>query len=269
MDTGVARRPIIDMEAYELSLKARMDPTATSCSGIHARARAGPGADDLRRGRRPARAARRRRLSARGPRQGPGRRPRGRCEATSSTAAGLADAVRELEVVNAANTPHLETYKEFLYDRLQRKGFDQHDIHRLGAARPARLRGADAGAWAWRRHGHRGDAQVGHVMEPHQPRLRRRAPSMAPSASPRFCTRGAIVLIADTLVHEWPDERGPRRSSPNKAAGVARNLGLEPRVAFVSLLDLRLSGLGTRHQDARGARGAGPDAGSISNTRAR
>lgn len=37
-------------------------------------------------------------------------------------AAGLADAVRELDVVNAANTTHLESYKAFLYDRLQRKG---------------------------------------------------------------------------------------------------------------------------------------------------
>ena len=40
-------------------------------------------------------------------------------------AAGLGDAVREIEVVNAANTQHLQTYKEFLYKRLQRKGFDE------------------------------------------------------------------------------------------------------------------------------------------------
>ena len=40
-------------------------------------------------------------------------------------AAGMGDAVRELEVVNAANTPHLEDYKAFLYHRLQRKGFDR------------------------------------------------------------------------------------------------------------------------------------------------
>ena len=40
-------------------------------------------------------------------------------------AAGLGDAVRELEVRNAANTQHLDTYKEFLYKRLQRKGFDR------------------------------------------------------------------------------------------------------------------------------------------------
>lgn len=31
MDTGVARRPIIDLQGYELALKSRMDPTARSC----------------------------------------------------------------------------------------------------------------------------------------------------------------------------------------------------------------------------------------------
>ena len=33
MDTGVARRPIIDLKAYEQSLKARMDPTASDPAG--------------------------------------------------------------------------------------------------------------------------------------------------------------------------------------------------------------------------------------------
>ena len=38
MKTGVARRPIIDMAGYELSLKARMDPTASILNGLYARA---------------------------------------------------------------------------------------------------------------------------------------------------------------------------------------------------------------------------------------
>ena len=37
------------------------------------------------------------------------------------------------KIVNAANTRYLEPYKEFLYERLQRKGFDGADIHRLAA----------------------------------------------------------------------------------------------------------------------------------------
>ena len=44
-----------------------------------------------------------------------------------------ADAVRELEVVNAAKTDRLDEYKAFLYTRLQRKGFDRQDVHRLAA----------------------------------------------------------------------------------------------------------------------------------------
>ena len=45
--------------------------------------------------------------------------------------------------------------------------------------------------------------------------------------------RGRIVLIADTLVHEWP-EAEDLANIAERAAGVARHLGLEPRVAFVS-----------------------------------
>jgi len=48
-------------------------------------------------------------------------------------ASGLADAVRELEAVNTVNASHLDTYKDFLYDRLQRKGHDRQDIQRLAA----------------------------------------------------------------------------------------------------------------------------------------
>jgi malate dehydrogenase (oxaloacetate-decarboxylating)(NADP+) len=45
--------------------------------------------------------------------------------------------------------------------------------------------------------------------------------------------KGRIVLIADTLVHEWPDENDLADIAEG-AAGVARHMGLEPRVAFVS-----------------------------------
>lgn len=45
--------------------------------------------------------------------------------------------------------------------------------------------------------------------------------------------KGRIVLIADTLVHEWPDEEDLANIA-ERAAEVARLIGLEPRVAFVS-----------------------------------
>ena len=45
--------------------------------------------------------------------------------------------------------------------------------------------------------------------------------------------KGRIVLIGDTLVHEWPDENDLANIAERSAA-VARHMGLEPRVAFVS-----------------------------------
>jgi len=46
-------------------------------------------------------------------------------------------------------------------------------------------------------------------------------------------TKGRVVLVADTLVNEWPDENDLADIAEH-AAKVARNMGLEPRVAFVS-----------------------------------
>ena len=45
--------------------------------------------------------------------------------------------------------------------------------------------------------------------------------------------KGKVVLIGDTLVHEWPDEEDLANIA-ERGAEVARDLGLDPRVAFVS-----------------------------------
>ncbi len=132
METGVARRPIIDMTAYELSLKSRMDPTASILQGIHARARQAQARMIFAEGDDP----RVLRAAVAYQRAGLGKAlvvGRERDVKEKLTAEGLGDAVKELEIVNAANTPHLDAYKEFLYARLQRQGFDAHDIHRLAA----------------------------------------------------------------------------------------------------------------------------------------
>jgi malate dehydrogenase (oxaloacetate-decarboxylating)(NADP+) len=148
------------------------------------------------------------------------------------TAEGLADAVAELEVVNAANTAHLADYKAFLYNRLQRQGFDQHDIHRL-AARDRHVFSALMVA-----HGH-GDAVVtgatrksSHVLDLINHVFDADAHHGAVGVT-AVLHKGRIVLIADTLVHEWPDEED-LATIAERSAQVARHLGLEPRVAFAS-----------------------------------
>lgn len=231
MDTGVARRPIIDMEGYELSLKARMDPTASILEGLHARARQAQATmifaegDDIRALR----------AAVAYQRSGLGRAIVVGREADVKTkleTAGLADAVRELRIVNAANTDHLETYKAFLYERLQRKGHDRSDIHRL-ATRDRHVFSALMLA-----HGH-GDGLVtgatrksAHILEMINHVFDADAAHGAVGIT-ALLLKGRIVMIADTLVHEWPDEH-QLADIAEGAAEIARSLGLEPRVAFVS-----------------------------------
>ena len=231
MDTGAARRPIIDMEAYEIGLKSRMDPTASILRGLNARARAAQARMIFAEGDDP----RVLRAAVTYQRSGLGKAlVVGRSDDVKSKLeeAGLGDAVRELEVINAANTTHLETYKEFLFDRLQRKGFDRQDIHRLAA------RDRHVFASLMLAHGH-GDGLVtgatrksAHVLD----RINHVFDADAAHGAAGITAllhKGRIVLIADTLVHEWPSDED-LATIAERAADVARHMGLDPRVAFVS-----------------------------------
>ncbi len=231
METGAARRPIIDLDAYAQTLNARMDPTASVLRGINARARAQQArmifaeGDDVR----VLRAAVSYQRNGLGKAIVVGREADVREKLES---VGLGDAVRELEVVNAANTSNLDTYKSFLYDRLQRKGHDRQDIHRLAA------RDRHVFASLMLAHGH-GDGLVtgatrksahvlgliGHVFDA-------TAKDGAVGVTV-LMHKGKIVLIGDTLVHEWPEAEDLALIA-QRGATVARGLGIEPRVAFVS-----------------------------------
>ncbi|MCT4608223.1 MAG: NADP-dependent malic enzyme [Pelagimonas sp.] len=231
MDTGAARRPIVDMDGYEKSLMARMDPTASILQSISARARQAQARMIFAEGDDP----RVLRAAVTYQRRGLGKAlVVGRPDDVKAKleAAGMGDAARELEVVNAANTRHLDQYKSFLYDRLQRKGFDRADIHRM-AARDRHVFGALMLA-----HGH-GDGLItgatrksAHVMELINHVFDADAKHGAAGVT-ALLHKGRIVLIADTLVHEWPDEEDLANIA-ERAAGVARHLGMDPRVAFVS-----------------------------------
>ncbi|AWI82287.1 NADP-dependent malic enzyme [Alloyangia pacifica] len=231
MDTGAARRPIIDMEAYEAGLRGRMDPTASVLRGINNRARAAQSRMIFAEGDDP----RVLRAAVMYQRNGFGKAIVVGREADVKEkleASGLADAVREIKVVNAANTEHLETYKEFLYQRLQRKGYDRQDVHRLAA------RDRHVFAALMLAHGH-GDGLItgatrksAHVLEAINHVFDADTQHGAAGVT-AIMHKGRIVLISDTLVHEWPEEEDLANIA-ERAAGIARHLGLEPRVAFVS-----------------------------------
>ena len=231
METGAARRPITDMEAYELSLKTRMDPTASILRGLTERARGAQARMVFAEGDDP----RTLRAAVMYQRSGFGKSLVVGREADVKEkleAAGLSDAVSELEVVNAANTENLDLYKRFLYNRLKRKGYDQVDVHRL-AARDRHVFSALMLA-----HGH-GDGLVtgatrksAHVLQSIN-HVFDADPEQGAAGVTALLHNGRIILISDTLVHEWPDAEDLANIA-ERAAGVARDLGIEPRVAFVS-----------------------------------
>ena len=231
MDTGAARRPIIDMEGYVQSLKNRMDPTAAILQGIHARARQKQARMIFAEGDDP----RVLRAAVAWQRGGMGQAlvvGRDSDVREKLEAVGLADAVREIAVVNAANSRHLDAYHEFLYARLQRKGVDREDAYKLAN------RDRHVFAALMLAHGH-GDGLVtgatrknAHILSQLRNVFDLRARDGAVGIT-AVLHKGRIVLIGDTLIHEWP-EAEDLADIAVRGAAVARGLGLDPRVAFLS-----------------------------------
>ena len=231
MDTGVARRPIVDMAGYEHDLKARMDPTAQILQGLYARARQAQATMVFAEGD----DARVLRAAVAYQRGGYGQAlVVGREEDVQAKlkAEGLSETSAGLKVVNAANIDHLDAYKSFLYNRLQRSGHDQKDIHRLAA------RDRHAFSALMLAHGHADGLVTGatrksaHVLDRINSVFDATAADGAVGVT-ALLHKGRIVFIADTLVHEWPDEND-LADIAEAAAQVARAMGIEPRVAFAS-----------------------------------
>ena len=146
--------------------------------------------------------------------------------------AGMPEAISEIEVINAATIPDLSDYTRTLYARLQRRGMDQRDCHIL-ASRDRHVfsslmvaRGVADGmvTGATRKAAHV-LSLINHVFDA--------SPGDGAVGISAVLIRGRIVLIADTLVHEWP-EKEDLADIAIRAASVAESLGLEPRVAFAS-----------------------------------
>lgn len=231
MDSGVARRPIVDMAEYTNALRARLDPAASVLQAMYTRARASQSTmifaegDDIRVLR----------AAVAYVRAGLGRAiviDREKDVHRRLSEAGLADAYDEIEIMNAAKTEHLREYKDFLYQRLQRIGYDQEDVHRL-ASRDRHVFSALMLA-----HGH-GDGMITGVTRKSAAVIERinyvfdAAPGDGAAGVTAVLLRGRLVLIADTLVHEWPEPED-LADIAERAADLGRSMGLDPRVAFVS-----------------------------------
>jgi len=230
MDTGVARRPIVDMEAYVGRLSGRLDPVAGWLNAIFAQVRASPKRIVFAEGEQPqiARAANSFHNAGLGHPILIGRGATIR-EAFNLAGIGLTDVI---EMHDTSLDERRQEYAEFLYGRLQRKGYLLRDCQRLVnndrnvfAACMVAMGHADGMVTGVTRNWYTAYEDVRKVLDA-RPRRRVIGVSVA-------LIRGRVVLVADVSVHDMPDGN-QLADIAEEAVRVARRLAIEPRVALLA-----------------------------------
>jgi len=232
MDTGVARRPIPDMDAYRSSLARRLDPAAGFLQKISGAVLSGPAKRIVfAEGEEPSviRAAYAFQSQGLGQAVLVGRED---LVAENMRLAGLDPAEAKLEVINARVSKHNTEFVEFLYKRLQRSGYLKRDVARLinqdrnsFAASMVALGYADGLVTGVTRNYDQALDEVLRVIDP-APRGRVQGISVV-------LAKGKTLFIADTAVTEMPEPEDLVEISI-QAARTVRGLGFTPRVAFMS-----------------------------------
>ncbi|MEO3434875.1 NADP-dependent malic enzyme [Inquilinus sp. CAU 1745] len=230
MESGVARKPIADMEQYRQGLRSRLDPTADSLQFIFEKVRAQPKRVVFAEGEeeRTIRAA----LAFRNVGLGTpiliGREERIR---ETMRAAGLVGA-DDLEIHNAKLSRHNQRYIDFLYGRLQRRGSLRRDAQRMVnqdrnifAACMVQQGDADAMVTGLTRSFSVCFEDITRVIDPQ--------PDHILFGLSIMVVRGRTVFVADTTVNERPDPE-QLADIAIQAAAKAREMGHEPRVAMLS-----------------------------------
>ncbi|MDF0488007.1 NADP-dependent malic enzyme [Sphingomonas sp. H39-1-10] len=229
MDSGVATKPILDLEAYRQSLKARLNPTTSVLTLAYEGAKAHP----------------KRVLFAEGE------------EETVLRAAiafkdggygvpvlvgrdDVPDRLRALgvtdpstyELHNSRNSPLVPRMVDFLYERLQRRGYLRRDCERMinqdrnifGAVL-LQLGEADAMITGTTRTYAHTMREIRRVIDP--------AAGRTPFGIHLMVGQSHTVFLADTTVNERPTAE-ELADIAEDTAQVARRMGHEPRVAFLS-----------------------------------
>jgi malate dehydrogenase (oxaloacetate-decarboxylating)(NADP+) len=230
MDTAVARKPIVDLLAYQEQLRSRRDPVAGVLARVFERLRQQP----------------KRVVFAEGEEEQVIRAAASFVEQGLGTAllVGRETTVREtaassglelgngVEIINARLSNRNASYAAYLYERLQRKGFLQRDCQRLVnqdrnhfAACMVALGDADALVTGVTRNFSVALEDVQRCLDP--------KPGHRVIGLSLVLARGRAVLVADTAVTEMPMATDIAEIAI-EAAGVARKLGYEPRLALLA-----------------------------------
>ncbi len=230
MKSGVARKPIDDLDAYRRELSARLDPTASTLQVIFDRISANRKRVVFAEGEeeRVIRAALAFRNAGFGDPILVGREHRVR---ETIERLGL-DGAENLPVINAKVSDHNEQYIDFLYERLQRKGALRRDCQRMVNLD----RNVFGACMVLKGHA---DAMVTGVTRSFQPSFEHVTRAISPQegkdfvATSMIVSRGRTVFIGDVSVHERPN--GEQIADIAEAiAAKARQMGHTPRVAILS-----------------------------------
>ena len=230
MDTGVARKPIENMDAYRQSLRTRRDPVAGVLQRVFDRLRRSPKRVVFAEGEEEQVI----RAAATFVQEGLGTALLvGREEPIRQSAQNLGiELGKGIEIINAALSKRNANYTAYLYERLQRKGYLIRDVQRLinqdrnhFAACMVTLGDADAMVTGVTRNFSVALEDVRRVIDP--------KPGHRVIGISLVLSRAHPVLVADTAITEMPNAQ-ELADIAVEAAGVARRMGYEPRVAMLA-----------------------------------
>ncbi|MBS0560115.1 MAG: NADP-dependent malic enzyme [Proteobacteria bacterium] len=231
MESGVARKPLADLRRYARELSGRLDPTANALELITEQVRANPrrvvfaeGEED-----KAVRAAVAFRNAGYGTPVLIGREERVQAR-MDALGLGL---IEGIEIHNARLSGSNRKYQDYLYGRLQRRGFLQRDCQRMVnqdrnifAACMVATGDADAMVTGLTRSAAVCLEDISHAIDP--------APGgVAFGLTLMLGMRGSTIFIADTLMHFRPTAEQTADIAIG-AARAAKALGHEPRVALLS-----------------------------------
>ena len=229
VQSGVAQKPIANMEAYRQELRARLNPTVSVMSLAYENARANPKRVLFAEGEEPnvLRAA----IAFK---EGGYGTPVlvGREEVHELLKELGVDNPKEYEVLNSRNSPLVGRAVDFIYAKHQRHGMLRREIERMVnqdrnyfAAAMLSLGEADAMITGTTRPFSQSLKQVRTVIDDE--------PEATPFGINVIVSRSHTVLIADTAVTERPTAE-QYAAIAMRASSFARRMGLEPRAAFIS-----------------------------------
>ena len=230
MDSGVAQAPIADFEAYRHQLKSRLNPTTSVLTSVYAEVKNNP--------KRVVFAEAEEEVVLRAAIQfqdfGYG----------TPVLVGRTQAVRDklvelgvgnpdsFEIQNSADSELVPQMVDYLYRRLQRRGYTERDVRRMVnqdrntfASLLLALGHGDAMISGLTRTFAQTMREVSHVLDP--------KPGQVPFGVHMMIGKHYTVFLADTTINERPGAEELAHIARETAA-VARRLGHEPRVAFLS-----------------------------------